>query len=235
MISAKSRALLERMRPTIESASPDEIARAVNANELSPWRDGPLALAHDGSFRAFFAPLDWINDDADIIIVGVTPGADQKTSEQAAVRAGDRLPAGERSDEDHAPGLGALRRQRRADHSPHAHSVDGDAPSVHVGTGQEPVKRRVCVLKQIVAEDGAPGRGRAPVPAIVKYQDADPSAREEVAECEVGPDVARVSMDVHHGRERRVTLTPTTGTGQPGVQTRGAGALDPNILDAGGV
>ena len=77
MISAKSRALLERMRPTIESASPDEIARAVNANELSPWRDGPLALAHDGSFRAFFAPLDWINDDADIIIVGVTPGKQQ--------------------------------------------------------------------------------------------------------------------------------------------------------------
>jgi hypothetical protein len=30
-LSAKSRALLERMRPTIESASPDEVARAVNA------------------------------------------------------------------------------------------------------------------------------------------------------------------------------------------------------------
>lgn len=76
-LSANSRALLERMRPTIENASPDEIARAVNANELSSWRDGPLALAHDGSFRAFFAPLDWINDAADIIIVGVTPGKQQ--------------------------------------------------------------------------------------------------------------------------------------------------------------
>lgn len=76
-LSNTSLALIERMRPAIESASEQEIHRYIDIKEHSPWRDDDLGVAHAGDFRAFFAPFDWVNDAADIVIVGVTPGKQQ--------------------------------------------------------------------------------------------------------------------------------------------------------------
>lgn len=72
-----SRALLERMRPVIERATEDEIRLAVTSEGPSVLRDEALGLIREGDYNAFFAPFDWINNEADIVIVGVTPGKQQ--------------------------------------------------------------------------------------------------------------------------------------------------------------
>jgi hypothetical protein len=76
-LSQASRALFERMRPAIERATEDEIRRAVTSEGPSAFRDEALGLIRESDYSAFFAPFDWINDEADIVIVGVTPGKQQ--------------------------------------------------------------------------------------------------------------------------------------------------------------
>ena len=73
-LSQASRALLERMRPVIAGATEGEIRQAITSDEPSALRDDALGLVREGDYSAFFAPFDWINDEADIVIVGVTPG-----------------------------------------------------------------------------------------------------------------------------------------------------------------
>jgi hypothetical protein len=86
-LSPTSRALLERMHPIIAHASEDEIRRAVTSDGPSALRDDTLGLLREGSYSAFFAPFDWINDKADIIIIGVTPGKQQALEALLSFRA----------------------------------------------------------------------------------------------------------------------------------------------------
>src|SRR5262249_9978908 len=44
--------------------------------EPTPMDLGPL-LRHDGPLSAFYAPWDWVNTSAKIMLVGITPGAAQ--------------------------------------------------------------------------------------------------------------------------------------------------------------
>ncbi|MDH2346800.1 hypothetical protein [Bradyrhizobium sp. SSUT77] len=94
-LSQASRALLERMRPVIAGATEGEIRRAITSDEPSALRDDALFLVCEGDYSAFFAPFDWINDEADIVIVGVTPGKQQALeallSFRAALAAGGSL------------------------------------------------------------------------------------------------------------------------------------------------
>jgi hypothetical protein len=76
-LSPASRALLERMRPVIAGATEGEIRRAITSDEPSALRDDELGLVREGDYSVFFAPFAWINDEADIVIVGVTPGKQQ--------------------------------------------------------------------------------------------------------------------------------------------------------------
>jgi hypothetical protein len=82
-----SRALLERMRPIIARATEDDIRRAVASDGPSALRDDALGLVQEGDYSAFFAPFDWINDKADIVIVGVTPGKQQALEALLSFRA----------------------------------------------------------------------------------------------------------------------------------------------------
>ncbi|SDR58133.1 hypothetical protein SAMN05519103_06017 [Rhizobiales bacterium GAS113] len=86
-LSHASRALLERMRPIIARATDDEICRAITSDSPSVFRDDALGLARDGDYGAFFAPFDWINDKADIVIIGVTPGKQQALEALLSFRA----------------------------------------------------------------------------------------------------------------------------------------------------
>lgn len=86
-LSPASRALLERMNPIIARATEDDIRRAVASDSPSALRDDALGLVQQGDYSAFFAPLDWINDKADIVIVGVTPGKQQALEALLSFRA----------------------------------------------------------------------------------------------------------------------------------------------------
>jgi hypothetical protein len=89
-LSNESRSLIERLRPVIESTSAQDLTRHIESEEYSSFRDETLALAHEGSFRAFFAPFDWINEAADVVIVGVTPGRQQALEALLAMHAAFR-------------------------------------------------------------------------------------------------------------------------------------------------
>lgn len=76
-LSQTSRVLLERMKPIIAHATQAEIRQAVTSDGPSVLRDEALGLVQEGDYSAFFAPFDWINDKADIVIIGATPGKQQ--------------------------------------------------------------------------------------------------------------------------------------------------------------
>jgi hypothetical protein len=82
-----SHALFERMRPIIARATKAEIRQAVTSDGPSALRDDALGLVREGDYSAFFAPFDWINDKADIVIIGVTPGKQQALEALLSFRA----------------------------------------------------------------------------------------------------------------------------------------------------
>jgi hypothetical protein len=90
-----SRALLERMQDVIMRATEIEIRHAIASDSPAALRDDALGLTRDGDYSALFAPFDWVNDKADIIIIGVTPGKQQSLeallSFRAAIAAGAPL------------------------------------------------------------------------------------------------------------------------------------------------
>lgn len=96
-LSNASRALLERMGPIIVRATEEDIRRAINADGPAALRDDALGILRDGDYSAFFAPFDWINDKADIVIIGVTPGKQQALEALLSFRAA--LAAGASIDE----------------------------------------------------------------------------------------------------------------------------------------
>lgn len=85
-LDMSARARIERVLPALASRSADEIARAVDAPGPSAFRDELLGLGREGRFSAFYAPFDWINDQADVVIVGVTPGRRQAKDALLALR-----------------------------------------------------------------------------------------------------------------------------------------------------
>jgi hypothetical protein len=90
-LSTESRALIERLRPVIESTSAQDLTRHIESEEYSSFRDEALAIVHEGKFRAFFAPFDWVNEAADVVIVGVTPGRRQAIEALLAMRTAFRI------------------------------------------------------------------------------------------------------------------------------------------------
>ncbi|MEE7457474.1 hypothetical protein MPAR168_04680 [Methylorubrum populi] len=85
-LNVSARDQIERVLPVLRAQSADEITRCVDASGHSLLRDEVLGLGREGRFSAFYAPFDWINDDADIVIVGVTPGKRQAKDALLALR-----------------------------------------------------------------------------------------------------------------------------------------------------
>lgn len=76
-ISQTANAYIQNFRTAIEGSSVEYITQQIKSEDHSIFRDETLSLVHDGSFRAFYAPFDWVNLQADVVIVGVTPGKKQ--------------------------------------------------------------------------------------------------------------------------------------------------------------
>lgn len=76
-LTASARARLEHFAPAILAVSEGEIDAAILGDSPSQLRDEALSLGRDGDYSAFYAPFDWVNDGADVVIVGVTPGRQQ--------------------------------------------------------------------------------------------------------------------------------------------------------------
>src|SRR5579872_5152992 len=72
-LSSRARARIEEIAAELTRFPETEVRRALLGDESSPLH-ACLHIATDGGFRATYAPFDWINDQADIILIGITPG-----------------------------------------------------------------------------------------------------------------------------------------------------------------
>lgn len=79
------------------AVSEAELDSAVQSSQPSRLRDESLSLGQEGDYSTFYAPFDWINEDADVVIVGVTPGKQQAADALKVLRR--ELLAGKSPDE----------------------------------------------------------------------------------------------------------------------------------------
>lgn len=77
---------IDGLTRAIMSMTEDQIKREIARGEHSVFRDETLGLGSDGPFSQFFAPFDWVNTRADVVIVGITPGVQQATEALVTLR-----------------------------------------------------------------------------------------------------------------------------------------------------
>ena len=83
-ISREQLARIEDLEPVLLAIGEKEIEADVK-NPKSALRKY-VCLERSGAFEAWYAPFDWINDSADVVIVGVTPGLQQGLESLLALR-----------------------------------------------------------------------------------------------------------------------------------------------------
>jgi hypothetical protein len=84
-LTPAARTRIEEIAGDLMKCPASEIARALKGDASSPLH-GSIHLNQEGAFTAAYAPFDWINDQADVILVGVTPGLQQATDALATLR-----------------------------------------------------------------------------------------------------------------------------------------------------
>ena len=84
-IAAERVAIIEKLTPHLMRLSDSEIERLVDTGDV--LNDVEFAPAVEVPFGQFYAPFDWINEDADIVLIGITPGRHQASVALKALRA----------------------------------------------------------------------------------------------------------------------------------------------------
>jgi hypothetical protein len=74
-LSAGELAKLEAVKPYLLTKIEAEIVAAIDSGSVLD--DVKLRLYRDNQFGSFYAPFGWINEKADIVIIGITPGKSQ--------------------------------------------------------------------------------------------------------------------------------------------------------------
>src|SRR5690606_10297851 len=74
-LSPAAREEIERLAPHLTGLTDGQIERAVDSGRI--LLDPVFSPEIDGDLGQFYAPFDWINDKADIVLVGITPGKHQ--------------------------------------------------------------------------------------------------------------------------------------------------------------
>lgn len=81
-----ARTLAERHAEDLLAIGESPLRAEISSRTRSGFRDGTLAIAQEGKFSAFYAPFDWVNTEADVVIVGITPGTSQATEALVGMR-----------------------------------------------------------------------------------------------------------------------------------------------------
>lgn len=76
-ITAAEKAKIEAVASFLIATPEHQIDTEIHRGGHSILRDDRLGLGYDGRLSSFYAPFEWVNDDADVVLVGITPGADQ--------------------------------------------------------------------------------------------------------------------------------------------------------------
>nr|WP_137676673.1 hypothetical protein [Parerythrobacter lutipelagi] len=74
----------DRFVAELSSLSNDELSELIGSGSIL---DEPaFSMGRSSDLAAFYAPFDWINEDANIVLLGVTPGKQQAEAAPAALR-----------------------------------------------------------------------------------------------------------------------------------------------------
>lgn len=82
-LADKKRERIERIGPYLFKLGTSQIDCLVEAGEV--LGDDAFWPETKGEFGQFYAPFDWINDSADIVLIGITPGKRQAKSSLKAL------------------------------------------------------------------------------------------------------------------------------------------------------
>lgn len=75
---------IERIGPHLLGLLDGQIDRLVDTGDV--LSDAVFSPEKQGKFGQFYAPFDWINEDADIVLIGITPGKSQAKSALKSLR-----------------------------------------------------------------------------------------------------------------------------------------------------
>ena len=85
MIGSEKLALIEEIAPHLAKMSDATIDQAIETGEI--LKDTKFHGKIDLPFAQFYAPFDWINENADIVLIGITPGRRQAKAALKTLRA----------------------------------------------------------------------------------------------------------------------------------------------------
>ncbi len=94
-IDSQARQQIEDLAPHLLRLSDSEVDRLVDTGDI--LKQPAFRSELSGAFGQFYAPFGWINDEADIVIIGITPGRQQASASLRAVR--EALQKGASADE----------------------------------------------------------------------------------------------------------------------------------------
>lgn len=75
MIEAGAIERIDSVQSALKNRYPDDIRKAIERNTI--LSDPAFSLWSEGKYSCFYAPFDWINEQADIVLIGITPGKQQ--------------------------------------------------------------------------------------------------------------------------------------------------------------
>jgi hypothetical protein len=83
-LADRKRERIERIGPYLSKLSATQIDRLIEAGDV--LRDNAFWPERQGEFGQFYAPFDWVNESADIVLIGITPGKRQAKSSLKTLR-----------------------------------------------------------------------------------------------------------------------------------------------------
>ncbi|OPH83130.1 hypothetical protein [Nitrobacter vulgaris] len=84
-ITEDATAKIEQLSKRLISMSAADIAGMIDSGDT--LNDVTFRLWREEDFGAFYAPFDWVNEQADIVLIGITPGRRQAKDALLALRA----------------------------------------------------------------------------------------------------------------------------------------------------
>ncbi|RUW89919.1 hypothetical protein [Mesorhizobium sp. M7A.F.Ca.US.010.02.1.1] len=85
-LTSASKSLAERHAADLLAIGESSLRAEIGKALRSDFRDGTLGISAEGKFSSFYAPFDWVNTRADVVIVGITPGTSQATEALVQMR-----------------------------------------------------------------------------------------------------------------------------------------------------
>jgi hypothetical protein len=75
---------IERMASHLTTMTEMEVTRLIDAGDI--LTDPFFAPAREDRFACFYAPFDWLNESADVVLIGITPGKRQANDALLSLR-----------------------------------------------------------------------------------------------------------------------------------------------------